>query len=436
MRKTYLYVMLLVALVLAGCSKNRSADVRELLNNVPGTASFVAVVDIESLVNKTDSKVEDGAIVPGKELKALIDSEKDTDKVRKILNGDSGVEPSVSVFFADGYAIYNTGFLANTSKFEKFVSDNTGQEWKEDNGVRYNGKTAFKDNRYWTVVSGRSSIDPAVIREYLALSDKQSFAAGKFADALCKGEKDIVGWSDINAAMNLSGMGFERKAMFKMVMGTLFANADYSVFDIDFQKGKVKATAKVLDENGKETRYNFEAGKIDVSLFDTLDMDADMVMAMAVPSKLIKQLQEETSGKMSMAGMVLKSLGCVDGTVAVAAGRGESMSGVVQTTGKNTGDLMSLLGEMDLDARVDGKNIRFSKGNTDKGDEAKEYGALLRGSTLGVVTNSDAMVTKDAIDKAVVRLVPSDGSLVLDVDVYMDDEKTNSLLSLLEYASK
>ncbi len=437
MKKLYLLTVVAMVMLMTGCRKDNSADVRELFKSVPSTSSFVAVVNLESLIEKSGSEISDGAVKPSPELEDAINSSKDSDNIKAILNGDSGIEPTVSVFFADGYALYNTGLLASTSKFEKWVQNESGEEWKEENGIRYNGKVAIKDNRYWWVLKGRSSIDPAVIKNYLALSGNQSFDGGKFAESLAESEKDVVGWCDINGALNVTSLGFEEKTIFKMVSGTLFTDAAYSMFDMDFVKETIKVQAIVLDSNGKEARFNFDAGKIDTKLVSSLGGQSDVLIAVAIPSKLIEQLREQTKGQMSMLGIVLNSLGCVDGTLAVALnGNQEGIKGYVQTNGGNTGDLMSMLSEMGLTPRLEGKTVEFSKGTVTGGMSVEEMGNQLKGATMGCVMAGTAAGQPENLDKMVIKLVPEGKSVKLVIEGFVSEGKSNSLVTILKSAAK
>ncbi len=435
MKKLYLLTVVAMVMIMTGCRKDNSADVRELFKSVPGTSSFVAVVNIESLIEKSGSDISDGAVKPSAELEAAINSAKggDNENIKAILNGDSGIEPSVSVFFADGYALYNTGLLASTSKFEKWVQNESGEEWKEDNGIRYNGVVALKDNRYWWVLKGRSSIDPAVVRNYLALSGNQSFDGGRFADRLADSDKDVIGWCDINGALNVTSLGFEEKTILKMVSGTLFTDAAYSMFDMDFVKGEVKVQASVLDSNGKDARFNFDAGKIDTRMVSSLGGQADVLAAVAIPSKLVEQLREQTKGQMSMLGVMLNSLSCVDGTLAVAFSQSQNgVKGCVQTNGGNTGDLMSLLSEMDLTPRLEGKTVEFSKGTLSGGMGVSDMGDMLKGATMGFVVAGTAVNKSDNFEKVVFKLVPEGKSVKLIVEGFARDGKSNSLVTILK----
>ena len=59
---------------------------------------------------------------------------------------------------------------------------------EESNGVSHAGDMAMSGNQFWILGSGGSTIDPDKIREYMALSDKQSFASGNFSKLLTNGD--------------------------------------------------------------------------------------------------------------------------------------------------------------------------------------------------------------------------------------------------------
>ena len=134
---------LVLALSFASCRKNGGAEVQELLQKVPNTASFVMQVDVESLLDKAGAKVKDGRIELDADLKAALDKNSSNQEFMQALNGDTGVEPSAFVAFGDGYKVYLTGFLADTGKFKAWMQKESGQPVEESNGVSHAGKYAI-----------------------------------------------------------------------------------------------------------------------------------------------------------------------------------------------------------------------------------------------------------------------------------------------------
>ena len=224
MKKICYLCALLLALSFASCRKNGGAEVEELLQKVPNTASFVVQVDVESLLDKAGAKVKDGKIELDADLKAALDKNSSNQEFMQALNGDTGVEPSAFVAFGDGYKVYLTGFLTDTDKFKAWMQKKSGQPVEESNGISHAGDMAMSGNQFWILGSGGSTIDPDKIREYMALSDKQSFASSDFSKLLTNGGSEVAGWCDLAGVMNTTNTPFQQRAVIKMMTCLLYTS--------------------------------------------------------------------------------------------------------------------------------------------------------------------------------------------------------------------
>ncbi len=114
----------------AGCRKHDKADADELLKTIPSSASFVAVANISEILEEAGCKVDDGKVSDTEQLRAAI-SKMQKDKERRLLtlflDGESGVEPSVSAFFAETSGIYNAGILADPWQIQIARGKETGK---------------------------------------------------------------------------------------------------------------------------------------------------------------------------------------------------------------------------------------------------------------------------------------------------------------------
>lgn len=425
---------MVVMLLMSGCRKDNGADVSEILRTIPNSASFVGVADLQKLITKTGSKIADGKIEASPELQAAIDKSKASSRqsIQAVLSGDSGIEPSIMVGFADGYNVFVTGIVSNSSKFEEFVSKQNGTAWKENDGIRTNGTIAMAENRFWIQTSGQSQIDPMVIKGYMALSEKQSFASSKFAGDLAEMDKDVKGWCDLNGVTNVMNMDFQTRAITKMALSSLFSDAGFAMITADFEKGSANIEARFLNDKGKDAKYLYSSEKISESTIGAIGGNADALMAIAVPNKLIEQLREKTSGQISMLGIVLQAFGSVDGTVAAGISKTGNVKGIIETTGSGTGDLMSLLRQYGLNTTNNGKQVFFSKGDLTMGEPVTTLGEQLKGASMGMVLTPEAMNNGMAGVKYVtLRVMPRGGSMVLDCTLTTADKKENALVTLL-----
>lgn len=440
MKKICYLCALLLALSFASCRKNGGAEVQELLQKVPNTASFVMQVDVESLLDKAGAKVKDGRIELSPDMRAALDKGSNgssKQELMEVLNGDSGVEPSAVVMFGDGYKVYLTGFLADTGKFKAWMQKKSGQPVEESNGVSHAGKYAMTGNQFWVIGSGGSTIDPDKIREYMALSDKQSFASGNFSSLLTNGDAEVSGWCDLAGMMNTANTPFQQRAVVKMMTSTVFEDANFASFTMNFEKGLMKLTAHILNDKGNDAKFLYASEKLDTSLFNDLKANAGGVIGVAVPAKLIKQLQEQTKGQLSMLSVVFGALSSIDGTVAVSVGGDDkgAYQGVIQTNDGSTSDLMGLLNELDCRSAKQGKLVTFERGTMTGANSPALMGQKLKGSIMGVVLSSDFIKNPgepDALKFVTVKLVPKSGSVVLECETETKDPNANALQVLIK----
>lgn len=426
---------LVVAVFMTGCRKDHGADVNELFRTLPSTASYVIVADLHSIIEKSGSKVDGDKVVPGPELEKVLKQGGKSGKsavAEAFLDGESGIEPSVMVAFADGFSNYAVGILSSTSRFQEFVTKQNGGEWKEQDGVKYNGIYAISENRFWVNASNRD-IDPDKIKEYLALSEKQSFAGGDFASMLQDSDRDLTGWCDLNGVMNTAGVNFQQRAMVKMASEAMFKDAEFAVFDMQFDKGALRMEGRLLDSKGKDAKYLLSSEKIDEKVLDRIGGKGDALFAMAVPQKLIKQIQDMASGKMSMVGVAADAMSCVDGTVAMAFCESSSVKGVVQTNGKSSSDLMGLLQQTGAQVSKEGKELLFSMGAMDGVESVKDMASMLKGCSMGVVMDASVFNgEQQGIKNMVFRMVPRSGSMAMELQVYTKDSGVNFIIAMLK----
>lgn len=437
MKKEILLLLTLACVIVSGCRREKSADVEEIFRTVPATTSFVATIDLKSIAEKTGSEVKDGKLDPSSALGAIVGRDADSRSKRALsilVDPKSGIDYSVAVIFADGATTYLTGMIDNTSDFREYAEQISGLKFADNNGVSVCGPFACQENRFWLTMSGRHNIDAETIAEYMALTESQSFAGKKdFAGKLVELDHDVQGWADINGAMNVTNMSFQNRALAKVAMETLFSDGGFAGFTLSFDKGEAKAEFKILDSKGKPAKFNFPAGKIDMSVLNRLQGQASTLGAISVPAKMIRQMQKQTAGTPSMLGIVLSALGPVDGTVAVAADNGE-INGVIATDGGSTADLQSLLRELSMTPSLDGKLLLFKggqKGGNVKARPVAEMAGMLKGCIAGMVVSGDGM-SNPQVDMTVITLDSEDGSVMLKMRALMLDKKNNALMSLIK----
>lgn len=443
MRLTLICLLMLVLPALNSCQKE-TADTRDLLATVPSSSGIVAGINLKSILEKAGCKVDGTDITPGKEVTAWIDSQKDVkDSNRRalklILDGESGIDPSVAVFFMDAYNSYVTVSLADTKKFEEFVASQSGEQFEDaGDGVRTCGNIAVKGAQAWVCVSSNNTIDAKAVANYANLGDNQSFMKNEFSSKIATMTTDVVGWGDIKS-FSKQGFSFNQLSSASMFMNAVFEDASALSFDLDFQKGKTVASVSVLNTKGENAKYLLPTSKVDLSTVESLGEHAELVIALTITKDFTKKL-EKIGG--SMLSSVIETIKSIDGTVAVACGSldnpEESLSGVVTTDGEPSREFMAMLSQFGA-TKKDGKLIRVSKGTLTGGFEVDKVSDYLKGSILGVVLNTQAPglnIAPGMFDTLAVTLVPQGSGLKCDIVALSNDQSKNMFLSFIEGDTK
>ncbi|MCM1368767.1 MAG: hypothetical protein NC204_00145 [Candidatus Amulumruptor caecigallinarius] len=430
-------VLLFTGLALTGCSSDKSANASDLLKTVPSDASLVAVANIEALLNDAGCTVDGYEVKPSDSATAFVNSVKN-ENMRSLLSdfitGKSGVDPSVTVLFKEGYYFYCTGLVANTDDFKAAAAKRLGGEFKESGGVETLGPVAICNNQFW--ISENNSIDPLEIKHFTTLADDQSFISNGYADKLKEIKSDIEGWGNLSGMLNTGSLSFQQRATVQVALQTLFDDANAFTFTLNFNKGEMNFVADILNAKGKPAKFLFPTEKINPGTVASLGGTAGMVCAMAISSDFVKKLQKETSGNApSMLGVYAQLLSPVNGTVAFATdGNTENINGVITTDGSNAGALVSALKSMDINAKTEGKLLRINKGDVKGGLQPANDASLCKDAMFVVIADPNAGIGGLGIPGfrcGVLSIVPSDDSVKVKFNAISSDKEKNALLTIL-----
>lgn len=413
-------VCLLAVLVasLPSCKKE-SADISDLLSTVPSSASAVAGINLKSLTDKGEGKVE------GSDIVALF------------LSGKSGIDPVGAVFFTDAYSAYITAMVADTSLFTEYVKGYTGADFADaGDGVKTSGNIALLGTQMWICLDS-GTIDPKAVKSYSELEKAQSFESNGFAQQIAVMTSDISGWGKLKS---LAGqMSMSDLAIVNMISGILFEDASAYSFTADFKKGEMNCHSKVLNDKGEYARYLLPADKIDTGVVKGLCENAGMVMAAAISKDLVKKLEKVGSSLGgSMFGEISDIVSSLDGTIAFAGATGAawetSMCGVVTTDGNPSSGLMRLLSGFG-DIKKEDKEIKLSKGKVAGALPVAEAADFMKGAALGFMADTKSLGLDEQI-KGVSRfafsLNPEKGGMAMKLMIKSADPDQNMLLTLLE----
>lgn len=412
MKKIGFYTLLIIAVVMGACSKDNSADVKSLLATIPSSSSMVCVMDINSLHEKESAKGDGEELNCNDVLDFLISNKNDREWMDLLSSGKAGIEPSVLALFSDGYVVCLTGVISNTKDFEASVAKTTGAEFVDKKGVKTCRNIAYKDDRFWLVLSGRPEVDAVEINGYMSLAESQSVLSRKeVTDILTGFDHDILGWADIAGIMTIGDMDFQKRAMLKLGLETIFDDAKSVIFSADFKKGELECLARLLNSKWKDAKCLLNLGKIDEQTILKIAGTADMVIAADMPAKMISDLTERTSGSPSMINIMLQSMKGVDGTMAIAFSNDmQSFRGVVTTDGSDVTSLQQLLGGSRVSTRREGNFVLFSFGEQKGSSTVTKLVSGLKGASLGA-SMSDEDLTKHGIGNISMTCNQSSGTM-------------------------
>ena len=430
---------ILVSAIFSSCSGDK-ADVSELLATVPADASAVVAVNMKNLVEKSGSKIDGSKILPGTELEAFIsakDEDEDINELREILNGESGIDPTVALVFLEGPDLYFTGFLANPDDFKIFTKKRFEGEFSESNGVSSLGNVALKGNQFWIHANHRNAIDTDQITRFISLSDKLSFLSNGYAEKISTFTNDIEGWANISSLYSASGMSFQQKAMAGMGLAILFSDAQDIAFHADFANGSLSTSLSVLNSKGSPAKFNLPTDRIDVGMVKGLGDSAEYIFAMAVSPKLIDQLRKDLGDK-NIPGLneFAKAFSALDGTC-IVEGSGENVKGVCSTKGEDSAALADLISQaLQVTVNKDGKLLRFEKGEVSGTILNAEVAARFKGSMVAFISSSEKVAGVEfkgfPVKDIFSALIPADGSMQMEVVVSSDAPKENFLLTWIK----
>ncbi len=391
----FLAAMLLFAAVapmLTSCSKD-SANAEDILATVPADTPVVAVVNVEKMLDAFGCKANGSEITVSDKIDQAFKgnlSAKDYQDFQKVLNGDSGIEFSVLVYFVSNGYPYVTGNLSDPDKFKAFCQEQkiVSEGFSSDNGVDISGKVAMKGTRFW--IGMGAAVDGRTIKSFLDLSDKNSFLSNPYADNLVEVDKTVEGWADLSGVMNLANVDFQSKAMAQVALQTIFKDVEDLGFDLSIDKNEANVKVMPLNSKGKPAKCILPLDKIDEKVVKNLGGDCNVLIAAAISQKGVKKIQEAVSGNgPSYIGEIVKVLVCLDGTMAFAGdSNGRGIKGVVSTTGTDTSALVSMLNMGKLTVGKEGNLLMCKTAEPVSGPMQVAEGAkYLDGCTIGVVAN-------------------------------------------------
>ena len=431
---------LILTVVLAGCKKDSKADLDDLLKTVPAEAGMVAAYNLSDIAEKAGCKVDGDKIDLPAELTQAVASIKDPEtkrRVQALLGGEAGMALTDQVVFASGYHVYITGLLSDPAKFEAFLSaDGKPVSMKEKDGVRFSRDAAVIGNQFWLLTEGE--IDPLDVKSMSELAENKSFLSTGFAQRLTDGDYTLRGMIATSSPL-LGGGSFSKQASQMMVLQTLFSDAAYIDFSVEFRKDKAELVASVLNSKFKAAGYNFPVAKVKSDIVKSVAGSGSFGFAVGADGKFVEKVKAMLSQLGAMGQLYANTISSIDGTVAFIGDRdpaGEAdmkLSGVIKTTGVNLNALTSTLDMFSLNWRKEADRLIVSSASAPSGTLTGE--ALAKeadGCILCVALSGKSLPAGYPFREVVVRLKPSDGGVALKATASVADTDTPVLLQIIK----
>lgn len=441
MKKISFLLLSFVLICVTSCKKD-TVDVTDLLKTVPSSAAGVIVFNLENLLEDAGCKIKGHDIIPSEEVKKAVSGKKEL--VMNLFDGNNGIEPKGAVMFFDSKRTFLTFALYDVDMFCKLIEKEEKVTFSDmGSGVKVGGNIAVKGAQAWVCLSSGKTIDSDAISNYASLASSQSFLVTPMGEKLLTEEDDVRGWAMVNT-FSQQILSRRDQGMFTLGLGFLFEGAESIKFKVDFKKGEAEAEAIILNDKGKPAKYQLPSDKVDVQTLKSLGSTCDALMAFTVSPKLIKKFEQIGS---AFGGALFGDLGDtfknVDGTVGIAAGGtglDESINGFITTKGDVTQTLKDMISEYMGAISMDGKLMRFTKGDVKGSLNVEESAEELKGSCMGIVVDATGYGSLGYGDSSapagfknfVIKLKPESGGLEFEFEAKTADPKENALVTLLK----
>ncbi|MDE6236067.1 MAG: hypothetical protein K2M56_10000 [Muribaculaceae bacterium] len=412
----------MLTLVITSCSSGVKEDLNALYNNVPSEAAVVVSGDLAKIVDQCGGKVKDERIITFGTEGSLSTfgkgklSATTLDEFQKVA---VNVKAGAFAGFVYKGETYLTCMLADAEGLRSVVDAKMPGQWEKTGNVECKGDYAIVDNdRLWV---GDALTGPKVL-EMMQLSEAQSFLSCPYSSEMAGSDSAATIWMSLDALY--STLPFSQQAQVRMASSMLFDSPKFLTGTLDFNKQGCELTLMPMMSDYKAAKCVIDVEKIDVKKVAALGGNANMVLAMGVSQKLVKQIQD--LGK-SMGGALPMGMSSMisplDGTIAIASqeeGREFSASpggyrAVVSTNGEQNAALGQILEGL-ATVKIEGNDFHLNEGSYGDGVfDVAEIAKKMDGAWLGAAV---AQKEGQKEEKVLMLLVPAEGSLRLKVSVW------------------
>lgn len=425
--------MLTLTLLLSACSKDRSDDARALLATIPSSAGVVALADCHNMLDKAGG---------AQTLSALITKESKNPRTAQMAQAISeSWNPDYAAIFNDGSYLYITTMIDNPGKLREALDKDPKTKLQDQNGVSCNASLAMIDGQVWVLLSN-GSINPENIKGYKALSENRSFLSNDYADKLVEDEHDIRFLAVAESLFSLDGTSPQQSMVQRMIVSALFKDGAYLAGDVNFEAGRVMASARVLDNKYRTAEFLLPLSKIDQNTIKQTTPHVGTLFAIGASEALVKKIKDIGS---SLGGMLpadlITVLSPLNGTISLAISSVPgSMRGIVTINDNNPTMLREALAQSKIQVTREGNHLLLAEGPEPQGTLATaERASLFKDAVAGVVSADKNVMGASAEENipfslVSVMLTTPDKGLQLKAALYTTDAKTNALKTILQTA--
>lgn len=394
-----LATVVMTLLILGSCSKNKEAEVGDLLSTIPSDVSVVAATDVSKFAEDLNSK---------------------------------GIDASVVALFLEGQEWYLTGFVKDTDQFTKNVEQKSKAKFIAKGDISVCKNYAINGNRFWMLIDSLGTIDNKTIQHFCDLSERQSFQSNAYSEKILKLDHDIMVWGDVKACLNELQMDFGQKAMLNVIINSVFSEPVSLACNMDFGKDNIACKIELLNSKGDYSKLLISPGKIKKDVLNGLNGTADGLFAVQVDRKTIEMMQQSLKDQKGLASLLSGIIGCVDGTCAVALGEDDALKGVIQTNGVNVNGLSGALSMIGMNVKMDGNNMLFDKGVMKGKSPISDLSKGMEDALIAISLNGIEQVGGNDVKHILLTVKPSKGGALLNLDVALNLTTEAFVKSLLK----
>lgn len=392
MKKTILWMLALVMIAMASCSKDSDS---EILKTVPQNAGMVYLVNLPAINEKLKADGE----APISELLEATFGHQMEKEMKFFLGEDSPVDLDASMvfFFIDRNPVFSL-YVKDEKGFRSALEDQMGITLKETNGVwsAPNGVIYQIGNQVW-FTGGYSDITDVEIKKFSTLDKEKSILNLDAAKNLADKGSDVCMILNVNRLSSID-RDFANSAM---ALNMAFDDPNYITAFVNFDKGEVNGELTVLDSKGKPSALAFKPAKINVSKLKNYTGQGNVFVAMGIDPKVMSALLSKLQG-FGLPSEVTSILGTLDGNIVISFDAttlqnsyGDPSMDMLFTfdsadnASRFAGQMASQAGS-NVTYNIQGNEVLFSTGQIASfhiGNLASRFD----GATLGIVANFENM---------------------------------------------